>query len=156
MTTTKSQREHHLRSMRRGITIFEIVVAISLMTAAMLGITQLVFQVDRTRHAVDQRATALDELASRAERCLLLDAAAIDEKTIRDWPLSDAARQTLKNPTWEVVIEKSEEVYEGTSISLTLVHDDAGAISRRAGPITVWVFASADANSSQPTTEIAP
>src|SRR5437762_10762011 len=57
---------------RRGMTLFELTVALFILTTAMMAIVQLMAATASQRRSADQRRIALQEVANQAERVALL------------------------------------------------------------------------------------
>src|SRR5689334_11153082 len=73
---------------RAGMTLFELTVALFLMTTALMAIVHLMAATATQRRLVDQRRIALQEIANQAERTALLSWDEIAPEKLTNWKTS--------------------------------------------------------------------
>src|SRR3954449_13507629 len=95
---------------RRGMTLFELTVALFILTTVMMVIVQLMAATASQRRIVDQRRIALQEVANQAERFALLSWDELAPQELKTWEPSADLKKALPEATCSA--EVKEEVAE--------------------------------------------
>src|SRR3954454_24912121 len=103
----KAELRHLKRNARRGMTLFELTVALFILTTVMLAIVQLMAATASQRRSVDQRRVALQEVANQAERVALLSWDEITSQKLTTWEPSADLKLAL--PLAECKVDVQEE-----------------------------------------------
>src|SRR5262245_1405938 len=126
--------------MRRGMTISELMVALFIMTTAMVAIVQLLAAAAGQRRTIDQRRAALAEVANEAERVALSswDESAPDKLTM--WQPWAELRATLPQAT--CTAEVTEEAGPPAARRIRLSVTWPNSVGQLGDPIAVslWKF----------------
>src|SRR5689334_20407374 len=93
--------------MRRGLTIAELLVALFIMTTAMVAMVQLLAAVGGQRRTIEQRRAALAEVANEAERVAVQAWDEISPEKFKTWQPS--AELTAALPQAICTADVSEE-----------------------------------------------
>src|SRR6266436_5803602 len=104
----KAKLRQQRRNMRRGMTLFELTVALFILTTAMLAIVQLMAATANQRRSVDQRRVALQEVANQAERVALLSWEQTAPERLTTWEPSADLTKAL--PQANCAAQVSEEM----------------------------------------------
>src|SRR5690242_17414911 len=89
---------------RRGMTLFELAVALFILTTAMLAIVQLMAATASQRRLLDQRSVALQEVANQAERIALLTWDEMAPEKLTTWEPSADLAKALPQPKCEAEV----------------------------------------------------
>jgi len=137
---------------RRGLTSFELVVAFSLLVAAMASTAPIYVRHQRLLAESRRERVAVEELANQAERLRALPRDDV-EGYLADPALSATARRRL--PDVRLESERAESML-GSRVILRLFWDDIG---RREHPLSLAVWLSPeqeDAGKAEPPREEQP
>jgi len=129
------------RGSRLGLTVFELVVALFVLTTAMVAIVQLLGVAASQRRTIEQRRTALAEVANQAESIALLpwDEVALDKLT--SWELSDDSQKALPSGTATIEVEKETEPVLARRVRLIMRSPNSAGQVVELADLTVWKFA---------------
>src|SRR4051812_4452238 len=87
----------HCSAIRSGLSVFELTVALFVLTTAMMAIVQLLGVAASQRRTIEQRRAAQAEVANQAERIALLPWDEVSSDKLKSWELSDESRTSLKH-----------------------------------------------------------
>ena len=126
--------------MRRGMTISELMVALFIMTTAMVAIVQLLAAAAGQRRTIEQRRVALAEVANEAERAALIswDDSAPDKLTT--WQPSAELKATLPQATCTAEVTEEAGTPAARRIRLSVAWPNA--VGQMGDPVAVslWKF----------------
>ncbi|ADB16815.1 hypothetical protein Psta_2141 [Pirellula staleyi DSM 6068] len=125
--------------LRRGTTISEAVIALALISVAMVGVAQLIFVARQTQTVGLAQRASLSELASLAEHCRVLAPEEVSSATIEKLPMSAQFAQ-LRQAKTHAVVTKVDGSPAATLIQLSLSYIDHTGSSHVVGPISIWRF----------------
>ena len=125
---------------RRGLSLFELTVALFVMTTAMMAIVQLLAVAASQRRTIEQRRVALAEVANQAERIALVrwDESAFGEKT---WELSEQSKRSLPQGTATIDVQKEANSAPARRIRLIVRSPNSAGQVIELADLTVWKFA---------------
>ena len=129
------------QAMRRGVTLFELMVALVVMTTAMMAIVQLLAMVASQRRMLDQRRAALTEVANQAERIALLPWNAVQSKEAEAWEFSAESRTALPRGTATMEVPDETEPVHSRRIRLLVRSPNSVGQMIELADLTVWKFA---------------
>ncbi len=126
--------------MRRGMTIAELLVALFVMTTAMVAMVQLLAAVGGQRRTIEHRRIALTEVANQAERVALRSWDEISPEKFTTWQPSANLATALPqaNCTAEVSDEAGPPV--ARRVRLSVNWPNASGQMREPVAVTVWKF----------------
>lgn len=126
--------------MRRGMTISELMVALFIMTTAMVAIVQLLAAAAGQRRTIEQRRVALAEVANEAERVARIswDESAPDKLTT--WQPSAELKTVLPQATCTMEVTEEAGPPAATRIRLSVAWPNS--VGQMGEPIAVslWKF----------------
>ena len=126
---------------RRALTVFELIVALFVLTTAMVTVVQLLGVAASQRRTIEQRRAALAEVSNQAERIALLAWDEVSSDKLNTWELSDISRNSLPQATATIEIQDENEPARGRRIRL-IVHSPNSTGQRiDLADLTVWKFA---------------
>ncbi len=126
---------------RRGLTVFELVVALFVLTAAMMAIVQLLGVAASQRRTIEQRRAALAEVANQAERIALLRWKDVVAEKLTSWELSDESKKALPRGTTTIEIQEETEPVLARRIRLMVRSPNSTGQELDLADLTVWKFA---------------
>ncbi len=126
---------------RSGLTLFELVVALFVLTTAMVAIVQLLAVAASQRRTIEQRRVALRETANQAERISLLPWNEMQTAELATWDLSEESRKTLPQATTAMEIHEESEPVKSRRIRLMIRSPNTVGQSIDLADLTVWKFA---------------
>ena len=126
---------------RRGVTLFELMVVLVVMTTAMMAIVQLLAMVATQRRMIDQRRAALTEVANQAERIALMPWNAVQSKESEGWEFSAESRTTLPQGTATMEVREETEPANARRIRLLVRSPNSVGQMIELADLTVWKFA---------------
>jgi prepilin-type N-terminal cleavage/methylation domain-containing protein len=126
---------------RRGVTLFELMVALVVMTTAMMAIVQLLAMVASQRRMLEQRRAALTEVANQAERIALLPWNAVQSKEAVAWEFSAESRNALPQGTSTIEVKVETEPANSRRIRLLVRSPNSVGQMIELADLTVWKFA---------------
>ena len=127
--------------MRRGMTLFELTVALFILTTAMLAIVQLMAATAGQRRSVDQRRIALQEVANQAERVALLSWEQIAPEKLTTWEPSADLQKALPQAKCAAQVFEEMEAPAGRKIRLSVTWTNAVGQEVEPASVTMWRFA---------------
>jgi len=125
---------------RRGLTLFELIVALFVMTTAMMILVQLLAVVAGQRRQLDQRRAAATEVANQAERLALLPWNDFVSTETSTWDLSEQFRQALPQATAKIEVQEEAEPVAARRIRLMVMSPNAAGQLIELADLTVWKF----------------
>jgi prepilin-type N-terminal cleavage/methylation domain-containing protein len=125
---------------QRGVTLFELMVALVVMTTAMMAIVQLLAMVASQRRMIEQRRAALTEVANQAERIALLPWNELRPETTAAWEFSAESRTALPQGTATMEIQEETEPANSRRIRLLVRSPNAVGQMIELADLTVWKF----------------
>jgi len=128
-------------SRRRGLSVFELTVALFVLTTAMMAIVQLLGVAASQRRTIEQRRTALAEVANQAERMALLPWDAVSASELKSWEFSDESKKTLPHGTATIGITEETEPVPARRIRLIVRSPNSAGQEVDLADLTVWKFA---------------
>jgi hypothetical protein len=128
-------------SFREGLTVFELIVALFVLTTAMTMIVQLLGVAASQRRTIEQRRAALAEVANQAERIALLTWDEISPDKLNFWQLSDDSRKSLPHATATIEIQEETEPVLARRIRLIVRSPNSAGQVGELADLTVWKFA---------------
>lgn len=142
LTTAKEFRPlPHSPLRRRGMTMFELTVALFILTTAMLMIVQLMAATANQRRVVDQRRVALREVANQAERVALLSWEQIAPEELRTWEPSTDLQRALPRARCEAKVTEEPGLPTARRVQLSVTWPDAAGQEVEPATVTLWRFA---------------
>lgn len=133
-----------IRATRRtalsGTTLLECMVALVVLSLAMLGLVQLVVAASQQRRLTDARSIAVQEVANQAERIAALpwDAAAPGKLT--GWEPSADLVAALPSAVCRVHVAEEPGPPTGVRIRLEVVWSDVAGREQQPVRLTVWKY----------------
>ena len=132
---------HAMKLRRRGVTLFELMVALFILTTAMAAIVQLVAVTASQRRTIEQRRVALQEVANQAERIALLPW----EETARDklttWRPSADLTSALPQAACTAEVSDEPGMPRARRIRLLVAWPNAAGQLVDPVAVTIWKFA---------------
>ena len=127
---------------RRGVTLFELMVALVVMTTAMMAIVQLLAMVASQRRMIEQRRAALTEVANQAERIALLPWNTVQSKVeAAAWEFSAESRTALPQGTATMEIQEETEPAKARRGRRRVRSPNSVGQMIELADLTVWKFA---------------
>jgi Tfp pilus assembly protein PilE len=126
---------------RRGMTLFELAVALFILTTAMLAIVQLMAATATQRRLVDQRRVALQEVANQAERVALLTWGEVAPETLTTWEPSADLAKSLPQAKCEAKVTAETNEPRARRIRLSVTWTSAAGQAVEPATVTMWRFA---------------
>lgn len=126
------------------MTLFELVVALFVLTTAMVAIVQLLAVAASQRRTIDQRRVAMTEVANQAERIALLPWSKLSPDESSTWDLSAEFRKTLPQATTTMEIREEAEPVKSRRIRLIVRSPNTVGQPIDLADLTVWKFAPGD------------
>src|SRR5438552_759514 len=129
--------------MRRGMTIAELMVALLIMTTAMVAIVQLLAVTGGQRRTIEQRRIALQEVANQAERVALLLWDETEPDKLTTWQASADLTAALPQASCTAEVNEEAGPPKLRRIRLFVTWPDAAGQGREPVAVTIWKFAEA-------------
>jgi Tfp pilus assembly protein PilV len=126
---------------RRGLTLFELVVALFVLTTAMMAIVQLLAVAAGQRRTIAERRTARAEVANQAERIALRPWSELNAEKSSTWDLSPESQKALPQATTVMEIHAEPEPVNSRRIRLIVRSPNAAGQPIDLADLTVWKFA---------------
>jgi len=126
---------------RRGLSLFELTVALFVLTAAMTAIVQLMAMAAKQRRMIEQRRVALTEVANQAERITLLPFSELQPGEAHEWELSAESKTSLPYATATMEIQDQQAPVPARQIRLLVRSPDAVGQMVELADLTVWKYA---------------
>ena len=132
--------ERHHRAIRPGFTVIEVSLALAVLLAASVLLTQFLVASSQQRKLADQRRLALEELSNRLERVMAAKWEDVNAAAIEGQELSQAVQENL--PAAKLTASIADEPGGPTSgkrVRLEISWEQHG---QRVSPIrlTCWKF----------------
>jgi Tfp pilus assembly protein PilV len=126
--------------MRRGMTIAELMVALFIMTTAMVAIVQLLAAAAGQRRTIEQRRLALAEVANEAERVALItwDESAPDKLTT--WQPSAELKAALPQATCTAEVTEESGPPAARRIRLSVTWPNSVGQTGEPIAVSLWKF----------------
>jgi prepilin-type N-terminal cleavage/methylation domain-containing protein len=105
--------ERHPRAVRRGFTVIEVSLALAVLLAASILLTQFLVASSQQRKLADQRRLALEELSNRLERVMAAKWEDANVAAIEGQELSQAVQENL--PAAKLTADITDEPGGSTS-----------------------------------------
>jgi len=128
-------------SSRRGMTLFELTVALFIMTTVMLAIVQLMAATAGQRRIVDQRRVALQEVANQAEHVALLPWDEVSANKLTTWEPSADLKKVLPQARCDVEVSEETPGPSGRRVRLSVTWTDSAGQEVEPASVTIWRFA---------------
>ena len=125
----------------RGLTVFELVVALFVLTTAMMAIVQLLGVAASQRRTIEQRRAALAEVANQAERIALLRWYEVSSDKLMSWEFSDETKKALPRGTATIEIQEESEPMLARRVRLLVRAPNSAGQELDLADLTVWKFA---------------
>lgn len=125
---------------RRGITILETTVALTVVTAAALALAQLAGTAGKQRRTTYARQMALLEVANQAERIVLADWDAVTPELLTTWPASNELLEVLPSAKCAAVVTDEAGPPESRRIWLSVSWTNAAGQETEPVSLTIWKF----------------
>lgn len=129
-----------LRRRRRGVTILETMVALTVVTAAAFALAQLVATAGKQRRTTYARQMALLEVANQAERIALADWNDVTSGTLTTWPASDELLEVLPSAKCAAVVTDEVGPPGGRRIRLSVSWMNSAGQEVEPVSLTIWKF----------------
>lgn len=126
---------------RRGLSLFELTVALFVLTTAMTAIVQLLGVAATQRRTIEQRRAALAEVANQAERIALLPWDEVAPDKLLSWDLADDSRKVLPRGVATVEVQEESEPLSARRIRLLVRSPNPAGQMIDLADLTVWKFA---------------
>jgi len=126
---------------RRGMTLFELTVALFILTTVMLAIVQLMAATATQRRLVDQRRVALQEVANQAERVSLLAWDEVAPEKLTTWEPSADLSKALPQAKCEAEVSEEPNGPPARRIRLSVTWTNAAGWELGPATVTMWRFA---------------
>jgi type II secretory pathway pseudopilin PulG len=138
----KGQQATYRRRRRCGLTLFEMGVALAILSAAAIALVQLVSVATRQRRATYQRLAAATEVANQAEHIALLDWESVAPHKLTTWEPSDVLRAAIPQSNRRVIVTEQTESPICRRIDFRLSW--TGPAGQQVEPVklTIWKFPS--------------
>jgi hypothetical protein len=129
---------------RRGLSLFELTVALFVMTAAMTAIVQLLAVAASQRRTIEQRRVALAEISNRAERIAFQSWDELLPGEAAPWDLSPASKISLPHATATSEIREQNETVLARQIRLIVRSPNSAGQVVELAELTVWKYGPGD------------
>lgn len=116
-------------------------VALVVMTTAMIAIVQLLAMVASQRRSLEQRRAALTEVANQAERLALMPWNAVQSQEAVAWQFSNESRTALPQGTATMEVHEETEPAQALRIRLLVRSPNSVGQMIELADLTVWKFA---------------
>jgi Tfp pilus assembly protein PilV len=126
--------------MRRGMTIAELMVALFIMTTAMVAIVQLLAAAGSQRRTVEQRRIALAEVANAAERVAILSWDEVAPEKLTTWQPSAELTAALPQATCTAEVTEQAGLPAARRIRLSVNWPNASGQMREPIAVSLWRF----------------
>jgi len=136
--TTSSDRRLSTRR-PAGLTIIEIVVACTLLSAALVSIGILQTQVTRAQKSLNQRAQMRLAILNARELIGSWPPSQISAERIQALPIEPLDFEWPVALRWDVRVQSAPQPWSGHAIFLDLIWEDAGQ-TQSAGGLNFWVY----------------
>src|SRR5207249_648256 len=124
-----------------GMTLFELTVALFILTTAMMAIVQLMAATASQRRSADQRRVALQEVANQAERVALLSWEQTAPEKLTTWEPSAELMKVLPQAKCAAEVSEESAAPVGRKIRLTVTWTNAAGQQVEPASVTIWRFA---------------
>jgi Tfp pilus assembly protein PilV len=126
---------------RRGMTLFELTMALFIVSTSMVAIVQVVAMAATQRRTLDQRRLAQLEVANQAERMALLSWKDTSPKDLTTWQPSAELAAAL--PLAKCAVEVTDEPSQPMSRRIRLTVTWPNSVGQEIEPaaVTIWRFA---------------
>jgi hypothetical protein len=131
----------HFRRPRPGVTLFELMVALFILTTAMAAIVQLTAVTAGQRRTIEQRRIALQEVANRAERIALLPWEKTAPEKLTTWQSSADLTAALPQATCTAEVSDEPGMPRARRIRLLVSWPNAAGQLVDPVAVTIWKFA---------------
>jgi type II secretory pathway pseudopilin PulG len=135
--TTNPRRKIHAR---RAMTLFELTIALFIMTTVMAAIVQLVAVTAGQRRTLNQRRLALLEVANQAERIALSDWDDTSAGKLATWRPSDELTAALPQARCTVAVSDEAGPPAARRIRLTVTWTNSVGQELDPASLTIWKF----------------
>jgi hypothetical protein len=122
------------------MTIAELLVALFVMTTAMVAMVQLLAAVGGQRRTIEQRRAALIEVANEAEQVALLDWDEISPDEFQTWQPSAELAAALPEATCTAEVTEEISLPAARRIRLSVNWPNASGQLREPIAVTIWKF----------------
>jgi len=129
------------RSTRAGMTIVESMVALVILSAAMIALVQFVGVATRQRRTTFQRLAAQMEVANEAERIAALDWDSAAANKLTTWTPSDSLTAAIVKPDCLIAVSDESGPPQGRRIRLSVSWANAAG---QPVELTIWKFRAED------------
>jgi hypothetical protein len=126
------------------MTMFELTVALFILTTAMLAIVHLMGAAAMQRRFVDQRRVALQEVANQAERVALLSWDDLVPEKLTAWKPATDLTKALPLAKCEAEVTDETDGPPARRIRLSVIWTDAAGQEVEPATVTMWRFARED------------
>lgn len=126
---------------RRGMTLAEIVIALAVLSLAMVAVVQLVGTAARQRRAGEQRRMALLEVANQAERLAVASWDDTAPDALNGWTPSDELLAALPEAQCRVEVAEQAGPPPARQIRLLVTWPNAAGQATKPVELTIWRFA---------------
>jgi prepilin-type N-terminal cleavage/methylation domain-containing protein len=128
-------------TIRRGMTILELLVALFVLTTAMAALVQLLAVTAGQRRLLEQRRVALQEVANQAERVALLNWNETAGDKLISWSPSADLQAVLPLAKCTAAVSDEAGSLAGRRIQLSVAWTNAAGQAVDPITLTVWRFA---------------
>jgi hypothetical protein len=125
---------------RGGLSLFELTVALFVMTTAMTVIVQLLGVAAKQRRTIEQRRTALAEVANQAERIALLPWDELSAANLASWELSDESKKLLPRGSATIEVREETEPVVARRVRLMVKSPTSVQQEQELADLTIWRF----------------
>jgi type II secretory pathway pseudopilin PulG len=134
-----------MKSARRAFALFEVIVALSVLSALVGVVAELLVGMSAQQHAADRRVLATLEAANAAERVTALGWANATPERLEKIKLSESAQQSL--PGGEVTISAVPESDSSRRVQIQVRWRGAGGRDELPVRLNLWVYPTAQETS---------
>jgi prepilin-type N-terminal cleavage/methylation domain-containing protein len=124
----------------RGMTLTECVIALGVLSLAMVAVLQLVGASSAQRRLAEQRRVALQEVANQAERLAVASWDELAADSLTTWTPSDELAAALPDATCRVEILDLDGPLATRQVRLFVAWQNAAGQDVKPVELTIWRF----------------
>ena len=125
---------------RRGMTLTECVVALGVLSIAMVAVVQLLGTMASQRRAAEQRRVALQELANQAESLAAAPWEELDPATLTRWQASPELAAALPTASCRIEIKEIDEELLTRQVRLQVDWKNSSGQTVKPVELTIWRY----------------
>jgi Tfp pilus assembly protein PilV len=134
-------QRHNPKFGRRGATIVETIIALLVLSAAMLALAQMVALAARQRRTTETRRIALQEVANQAERIAVLSWDQAEPGRLTTWEPSQVLAAAIPAAECRIEVTAEEGPPAARRVRLSVGWNDASGQPVTPVELSLWKYA---------------